>query len=158
MYKNEGELRLNGLHRIPKKSILIARRKERKTIIDVRTKPRHVKKKAHFHQICLSWSNPRPINKLIIFKSIVLCVNLILKKPAIPFFLSWVRSATAWTRNRLLRYFMFACPTWFHVFFFALIAALTREHDGWEQACLRTSSERSRTLARTVRRLFAIFI
>jgi len=25
-----------------------------------------------------------------------------------------------------------------------LIAALTREHDGWAQACLRTGSERSR--------------
>jgi hypothetical protein len=31
-----------------------------------------------------------------------------------------------------------------HVIVGDLIAALTREHGGWEQACLRTSDERSR--------------
>jgi len=30
------------------------------------------------------------------------------------------------------------------IFSFSSIAALTREHGGWQQACLRTSDERSR--------------
>jgi hypothetical protein len=34
-----------------------------------------------------------------------------------------------------------------------LIAALTHEHDGWEQGCLRTSGERSRAQCLVLSRL-----